>query len=672
VTFTVEASGTGLRYQWQRSSNEGATWADIAGATTNQLNISSVSAADEGLYRAVVSSDSAQVASNQARLTVAGEVALPSITQQPQSATVTAGQATTFTVAADSGTALSYQWLLNGAEIPGATSASYTTSASSMGDNGASYSVRVTNSAGSITTSPVILTVVAVTNNAAYWIAGLTHTSNLPSSDIATLYVVDPAAPSAHLLVHRMKSSTQVSFGLDSKLPSADEIQWLQINSSVTFVEDGRIKYVDLKAGSPARIQQWAAVDNACDGSFGPMVRVYFGGYSYEELRVRLDGGNGCDIAGTLDSKIGNFTTELIDSTQLPALVPYSTAAYSTTLIDFSEKTAVKVMMEPDGAGKFQLAAFNMDGTRLGLVTNGTVFSNQFWTPGFAKETGINSTVAFVDGHVRRMTWSGKHVTLGTSLYKADAAYVSFDKGLNHTYFGDGGKIRSIADGQSAVTDVMTLPVATGYAMTRLSTVDTVNAYFSTQAGCPTPGKWCSAIYTAPVNGGAATVKYIDGSRTKAPTLAPGLFYHNRLLLRVPLENGLWRVSLWDTKTNSESVLAENVSMANGVHAYAVDASYTRKWAALSDLDSIIYCEPLPDTTTCAGRKLIQKFLGSSNTLVLGDIPANLSKEPSFIPSMNSQGIGTINFSVKAHDSDLYLFKSGVANSLKFIATSTP
>lgn len=86
-------------------------------------------------------------------------VTAPSITAQPQNAAANAGNTATFSVAASGTAPLSYQWLKNGQAISGATSASYTTGALSAGDNGASYAVTVSNSAGSQTSSVATLTV---------------------------------------------------------------------------------------------------------------------------------------------------------------------------------------------------------------------------------------------------------------------------------------------------------------------------------------------------------------------------------------------------------------------------------------------------------------------------------------------------------------------------------
>ena len=83
----------------------------------------------------------------------------PAITTQPQSKTVTAPQTATFTVVASGTAPLSYQWKKNNANISGATSASYTTPATTTADNGTSFIVTVSNSVGNVTSNAAILTV---------------------------------------------------------------------------------------------------------------------------------------------------------------------------------------------------------------------------------------------------------------------------------------------------------------------------------------------------------------------------------------------------------------------------------------------------------------------------------------------------------------------------------
>jgi hypothetical protein len=89
--------------------------------------------------------------------------AAPSITTQPANQTVTAGQTATFSVTAAGTTPFSYQWQKGTTPITSATSASYTTAATTTSESGSQFSVVVSNAIGSATSNPATLTV----NNAA-------------------------------------------------------------------------------------------------------------------------------------------------------------------------------------------------------------------------------------------------------------------------------------------------------------------------------------------------------------------------------------------------------------------------------------------------------------------------------------------------------------------------
>jgi len=151
ATFTVSASGsTPLSYQWRLDG------ANIAGATASSYTRSNVQPADAGSYSVVVTNLAGTATSANAVLTV---LVPPTITTQPLSQTVTQGLNATFTVAASGTTPFSYQWRFNGTPIGGATASSYTRSNVQPGDAG-SYSVVVTNLAGTATSANAVLTVV--------------------------------------------------------------------------------------------------------------------------------------------------------------------------------------------------------------------------------------------------------------------------------------------------------------------------------------------------------------------------------------------------------------------------------------------------------------------------------------------------------------------------------
>ncbi|MGA8215351.1 MAG: immunoglobulin domain-containing protein [Candidatus Sulfotelmatobacter sp.] len=85
--------------------------------------------------------------------------AAPSITAQPANQTVTAGQTATFSLTVAGTTPFTYQWQKGNTPIPGATSASYTTAATTTADSGSQFRVVVSNAIGNITSNAATLTV---------------------------------------------------------------------------------------------------------------------------------------------------------------------------------------------------------------------------------------------------------------------------------------------------------------------------------------------------------------------------------------------------------------------------------------------------------------------------------------------------------------------------------
>ena len=173
ATFTVAATGTDLKYQWQIDRNDGKGFADIAGADRASYTTSAVDKNCNGYkYQCVISNSAGSVTTGTATLTVTEDVTppvqptvkKPSIGKQPQNVSVKAGEQATFTVKA-TGTDLTYQWQINRnngkgfVDITGADKASYTTGVVDMLCNGYKYQCVISNSAGSVTTNAATLTV---------------------------------------------------------------------------------------------------------------------------------------------------------------------------------------------------------------------------------------------------------------------------------------------------------------------------------------------------------------------------------------------------------------------------------------------------------------------------------------------------------------------------------
>lgn len=159
ATFMVSATGDITSYRWQRSTDGGGSWTDIAGATTSTLALTSTTLADDSLrFRVLITGAGGTVTSATARLTVTAPSgqpgAAPVILVHPETVTVPLGQSATFTVTAE-GPQLSYQWWLRGEgwdPIPGATSATLRTGDYDVEINGGNtIRVEVSNPFGSVT-----------------------------------------------------------------------------------------------------------------------------------------------------------------------------------------------------------------------------------------------------------------------------------------------------------------------------------------------------------------------------------------------------------------------------------------------------------------------------------------------------------------------------------------
>lgn len=166
VSFAVTASGTALTYQWQVSTDNGATFSNVSGATAATYSIASAVLSQNGnRFRCVVSGAcTPSVTSTAATLTLS---AAPTITANPvATATICERASTSFVVAATTpvGT-LSYQWQAsaNGGatwtNISGATNATFNQTNVPATQNGYLFRAAVTTSCGTIFSTNVALTV---------------------------------------------------------------------------------------------------------------------------------------------------------------------------------------------------------------------------------------------------------------------------------------------------------------------------------------------------------------------------------------------------------------------------------------------------------------------------------------------------------------------------------
>lgn len=168
--FSAVVEGTDLSFQWQVSTDAGATFTDIPnGGTSATFKTGATKESDSGnLYRVLVKDACGTYPSVAATLTVRTG---PVVTKNPDDAAAEEGQSSTFSVVATSlAGPLKYNWQVSkddGASYQdvtsgtGANAASYVTGSLSTGDNGNRYRVVVSNECGTVTSGAAVLQVSA-------------------------------------------------------------------------------------------------------------------------------------------------------------------------------------------------------------------------------------------------------------------------------------------------------------------------------------------------------------------------------------------------------------------------------------------------------------------------------------------------------------------------------
>ncbi|HRE83037.1 MAG TPA: hypothetical protein PLN52_18475 [Opitutaceae bacterium] len=229
ATFTANAVGTApLSYQWQVQAPGQSTWTNLSdlisapptlgytGVRTATLTVSSVTNILNGTrFRLIVSNTRGNQTSEPATLTVIPLAMAPSLTSAPVSQTVTEGQSAQFSLTAAGTTPLTYRWYAqsgNGSwvdlttdaspSLTGASTPTLTFQTTTLAQNGLRLRAQVSNTAGSVTTDTVTLTVNAVPVVVPSRLTNLSvrSTGGVGAGSLILGFVVEGSAPKPFLI----------------------------------------------------------------------------------------------------------------------------------------------------------------------------------------------------------------------------------------------------------------------------------------------------------------------------------------------------------------------------------------------------------------------------------------------------------------------------------------
>jgi subtilisin-like proprotein convertase family protein len=152
IVLTCVAAGPGLTYEWRRNGSPLFNDGHFSGVTTRQLTIVNVTDADGGApgYECFVSVTGSPTTG--AGATVVNVLGAPTVAAAPDSQIFYQGEPISLTVEPTNPLGISYVWKKGTTPIIGATAATYTKANALLTDAG-SYSVTMTNLAGTISSS---------------------------------------------------------------------------------------------------------------------------------------------------------------------------------------------------------------------------------------------------------------------------------------------------------------------------------------------------------------------------------------------------------------------------------------------------------------------------------------------------------------------------------------
>lgn len=320
------------------------------------------------------------------------------VTTPPSSRTVLQGSSTTFTVAVDGTAPFTYQWFRNTAAIPSATGQSYTLNTTTASDDGAVFSVSVTNglggalsSAATLTIDPGLITtetnaVIPLTKVWKYdqtsvldgvnWTTPGYNDSTWPSGP-ALLYVEDAAVPqrNTQLTIGRLTYYFRTTFTLTNVTDVALSLSHYVDDGAIVYLNGTEIYRIAVPAGPAAyaTLSDRTVGDAAVEGPFPVPSSSLVAGTNVVAVEVHQINATSTDIVWGmgLDAVLSRRNPDNI----APAVVSAFSVSNNLVTIIFSERVAAtsatnRLNYALDQGVTISSAAFGSDDRTIVLTTS--------------------------------------------------------------------------------------------------------------------------------------------------------------------------------------------------------------------------------------------------------------------------------------------------------------
>lgn len=348
--------------------------------------------------------------------------AAPSFILSPQSASVAAGSSVVFSAQATASAAVSYQWMLNGVALSGATNADLILSAVTA-SNAGSYTVVATNGAGSTTSSAATLSVVTTSDPGR--LMNLSILSNVQTSLTLGFVVGGQGATGSENVLIRGLGPALTAFGVGSVLPDPTVTTIQQSSQSVLATNAGWAGSKSVIAADLATGAFPLSNATSADSAVVLPLAAVSGGYTVQI--AGKSGDSGTALAEVYDDT-STYTASTPHLVNLSCLTPLSAGGSLSAGFVVGGSTSKTVLIRALGPA---LSAFGISGTlpdpqvTLRSLGSSTVVASAQGGAGSAELSAVAASVGAFQIASSASADSALVVTLAPGAYTADVSSVS-------------------------------------------------------------------------------------------------------------------------------------------------------------------------------------------------------------------------------------------------------